>query len=44
MYVSAQIVSANGGSVTATIKKNGSPYKTATSSRFATIATVSGSF
>ena len=43
LYVSAQIVSGT-GSVTATIRKNGTVAQTSTSTGFATIATASGSY
>lgn len=41
VYISAQIIEGT-GSVTVTIKKSGSVFKTSTSSGFASIATASG--
>jgi hypothetical protein len=44
LYVSAQIVNASGGSITVTIRKDGSVLQSSTSSGFASIATASGSY
>lgn len=44
LYVSAQIVNTTGGTLTVTIKKDGSRFKTTTSSGFASIATASGTY
>lgn len=44
LYVSGQIVNTSGGTITATITKNGSTLQTSTSTGFASIATASGTF
>lgn len=44
LYVSAQITSTSGGSLVATINRNGKYFQSATANGFASIATASGSY
>lgn len=44
LYVSAQIVNPSGGSITATVRKDGRVVQTSTSTGFASIASASGTY